>query len=497
VSPLIKSLISNLDIFNLYHDLGKENQPFFRILELVHRAGAKYCFQWEDTGNDEWGAEYSELYSKIHPPVPNHVLRLDFFEDIEQKQKYYGYVALRLKPIVTVIEAVICPPTMNGNHYLLCGSNYNIDCPDVNDQQKPHLLIDACPFVQQDGVIGICAHASIRALSLLLANKYPGLCQRLTVKDILDRVSKMPMLEGSHLPSTGLRAFEIFSAIESMGTSPILYSFVDGLESESGLTLEQIIYPYVESSIPILLIIETDEAAHSLLVVGHTFDRDSWWQRAELAYFGSITPSLHWLPSFIWSPEFIIQDDNFGPYMSSPRTLLGATTKHVLIPMPPNCPIFLPGYKAESLVAGYLTTDTLSFVYQRTQIAKPWKDVLADTLIRSRRIVLRPLLATRDSYIAHLRAAKISDTLIAQLEGLDLPPWLWVVEVSSPELYSRLLKIGEVLLNPTYPVQHIISGDEPLLITRLFDTTVKGTDFQNPIITGDADPIEIISRPSF
>ena len=72
-----------------------------------------------------------------------------------------------------------------------------------------------------------------------------------------------------------------------------------------------------------------------------------------------------------------------------------------------------------------------------------------------------------------------------------------MVEVSFPELYSNHEKIGEVILNPSYPSPHLMTSLEPLLSLRIFDVTVIRSDFTNPKKTPDIGPVRIIERPTF
>ena len=498
--PIVKSLTNILDLFKLYIEIGGENQPLFRILELVYRSGARYCLIWDDSNNDEWNAEYRTLYSKIYPPLPTPVVRMDFFSEnpISESEsgQYFGYVSLRPGPMRTVVESIVRTPPGLKNHYLLCGGKFETEYPNQHGNYVKNTIKDACPFVQQDGVLGICAHASIRMLSMILACNYNN-CKTMTVKDIQEKVAAMPLLEGSHLPSTGLASFEIVNAIEGMGASAILYLFEQGRERTHGLSIERVVYPYVESGIPVIVGIETENAGHAVLVVGHPFDRDSWWQEAELGYFPSLGTGISWIPSYAWTPEFIIQDDNFGPYMSCPRTLLGLTTQHVIIPTPPTCPVFLPGYAAESFAAGYLYSGQISrYFLSHTNTTEPWRDILSG-MFSTRNVVLRPLLVTKEDFLGHLNNIGLSNETSQVYKNADLSPWVWLVEISVPKLYSNQLKIGEILLNPTYPIQHILKGEEPLLGMRLLDVVCGDNQFASVGITNDIAPVPVLSRTSF
>ena len=120
----VKPLRHSTHIFNLYKEMGGQSEPLLRILQLVHRSGARYCLLWDDYDNQEWNTECSELYSNVFPCQPEYVSRLDFFLKNPLRDSvdntYFGYVCLRPGPLRTVVECIISPPCDRKDHYLLC-----------------------------------------------------------------------------------------------------------------------------------------------------------------------------------------------------------------------------------------------------------------------------------------------------------------------------------------------------------------------------------------
>lgn len=499
--PIVGRLRGYSDVIRVSQELAEQSQPFLRSLELAFRAGARYYLQWYDRQNPEWMAEHKLLYSHVHPPQPDYLIRLDFFSsnplrESNSKGKYIGYVSLRPGPIRTVAECAIQPPIDTKNHYLLCKSTWETSYQVSEVEYVQTKVHETCPFVQQDAVAGICAHACIRTISLLLGYNFEG-CNAMTVESIQERVATMPLLEGSHLPSTGLTEFEIVTVVEAMGAAPDLYLFEEGRERRRHLTLEQVIYPYIESGIPVMVGIETEEESHGIVVIGHTFDQDSWWQQAEIGYFPTLAGGTTWIPSYMWVPEFIIQDDNFGPYLSASRTLLGLTTRSIIVPTPKSCHVFLPGYQAESLAANYLASSELyQYILQRTQVSNLWRKLI-EKIQRQGGMVLRPILISKEALADHVCGVRLSQQLSEIYQQADLSPWVWLVEVSVPEIYSQRQKIGEIIINPSYPAQLIQTGIEPVLALRIFDVVVTGTNFAEPRITTDCQPVSVLMRPTF
>ena len=217
------------EIIKVAQELAPNNKPFQRILELVHRSGARYFTKWEEANNEGWLAEREICYSRFHPPIPDYLIRLDFFstrpsETMRQSSRYFGYVSLRPGPYRSVAECLIPPPSDTRNRFLLCQSKLKINHPLSTLNLKVNGSYS--PFIQQDRVAGVCAHAGIRTISLILSDSFPG-CEPLTIKDIQESSSAMPLYQGSHVPSSGLMEYEIVSALERIGTQPLLH-YVEG-----------------------------------------------------------------------------------------------------------------------------------------------------------------------------------------------------------------------------------------------------------------------------
>ena len=113
------------------------------------------------------------------------------------------------------------------------------------------------------------------------------------------------------------------------------------------------------------------------------------------------------------------------------------------------------------------------------------------------RLVIRPLLISKETVLEHIGEVRLSSELRDVYQQTDLSPWVWFVEVSTPELYSSGKKIGELILNASYPSAHIMTGLEPLLALRMLDVVIVGSTPTDIHITTDINPSPILSRPSF
>ena len=253
---------------------------------------------------------------------------------------------------------------------------------------------------------------------MLLEGNFKG-CHSQTIQEIYEKTSTMPLLEGSHLPSSGLMEFEVVPAIEGMGATPDLYNFTEGREQRHHLKLEQIIYPYVESGIPVMVNIVTEGEGHSIVVIGHTFDKDSWWQRAEIGSYPTLAGGTTWIPSYM-SITILVQDDNFGPFLAAPRTLLGFSTRSiVIVTVPHECHVFLAGFQAESLAANAIVSNEFYKYILQSQNIRLWRKLI-ENLLTSGNIVLRPMLLSKDQFLQHVKIVGLSEETSKIYQSISL-----------------------------------------------------------------------------
>lgn len=123
---------------------------------------------------------------------------------------------------------------------------------------------------------------------------------------------------GRPLPSTGLVIEQMLNALVKLGYNPIYHAKSENVEIPWDPA--KLIYPYIESGIPVIAIVPH----HAFTVVGHlsgwnaTIDSDHkcWLENSEPSTPGY--PSVTCLSSHTWSSGFLIQDDNVGPYSVLP-----------------------------------------------------------------------------------------------------------------------------------------------------------------------------------
>jgi hypothetical protein len=257
--------------------------------------------------------------------------------------------------------------------------------------------------------------------------------------------------------------------IEAFGGAVQLADFY----SKPSMEYDQFVYPLMESGCPVILNVRgrnfstpqdphrSEEFGHALAVMGHTLNTDRWEPEARGGY-GSYCRE-NYVPAVSWTDHLIINDDNFGMFVTLPTDSL----RNLLIPQKN------PGLHAAAAMGIVPKEVKLSglFAEQRAawafaKLAKPgafspppyWLQKLAGGPL-----VCRTILQTRGQYVQHLAAtlAPIGQALTPPLQAnlCQLPPWLWVVELTVPQLYAaNRHKAADVILDATAEEATHMSG---------------------------------------
>jgi hypothetical protein len=223
-----------------------------------------------------------------------------------------------------------------------------------------------CEFTQQDGLIGVCAHACLHSVSRFLHEHYGS--DVLSFGEIGDRAECHDASEGltsdqmvAVLESLDCQVFRLAGqgTIESEDENDIEATGAEGGDADFGdvgefraatvpFLADEVIYRYIESELPVIALIKIGKDYHTLFVVGHSFERESWWPEARDGYYPQLGENEEWLPSSLWSNSFYLLDDNYGPYMSMPRDVCRERVIELLIPIPNQIEMKASGEAVES-----------------------------------------------------------------------------------------------------------------------------------------------------
>lgn len=224
------------------------------------------------------------------------------------------------------------------------------------------------------------------------------------------------------------------------------------------------LYPYIESGIPVFLGIHGRDVkqgkriSHLVAIMGHTLNTDRW---VEYRQGYGANPSKFYFSISEWCDHFMINDDNYGMYITLPLDMVRFSRNENFyaaagIAIIPN-EVTLSGYSAEK-------TATLFFLELLNQIHENppsdpmpvWFDRLIDFEKEEKGLVYRTYLLKKNRYIeCNIDKLPNPDEQFKQEQRQkisqlleELPNnYLWVSEVSLPHLYTgNQSKLGEIVI---------------------------------------------------
>ena len=235
---------------------------------------------------------------------------------------------------------------------------------------------------------------------------------------------------------------------------------------------QRLIYGSIESGFPIILCFAAAQGrAHAIPLFGHTFDEDMWVPHAELSYF-RIGKGTTYIPSDSWLSSYVGHDDNWGSNYCIPRHFLYTRQHCKDWPKGPK-PCVMQSDRVEYVIAtlprevrvGPIDAEAIgvdflpSMLVQLPDPSEPWKKRLIE-YSNNKLLVVRPILLHSSQYLEHLGKvvdwdySRIRSGAIETLRGWAGFPngWVWMVEISVPELFSaNRRKVGELLIRADRP----------------------------------------------
>ncbi|BBO85195.1 hypothetical protein DSCO28_57610 [Desulfosarcina ovata subsp. sediminis] len=337
-------------------------------------------------------------------------------------------------------------------------------------------------FSQQNNITNCCAQASIK---MALRGFYHDLNAELINK----------MIGNDHKIKKGNRGLnpkEFKSAISKIPNVEV--GVYDGM-TFSPWEFVKIIYHAIESKFPVILLFSHPKEkensdkfnidGHATALIGYTFNNSNWWCYGLISYFSSLKSKISYLPSLLWADNFIIQDDNLGPYYRLPISSLRVTNisskfpvliriaikwikKEILRLILPfsywpiyavithpknsvdfnNC-LHIENFALEQLVQ-YTSEKVANTKYEPCQ--NPHYRELFLYFMKESMLIARTFAIKKCEYIEYFGETYRNENMEDLLESLDhhiKSDYLWLIEVSVPELYwVNRKKICDIICQP-------------------------------------------------
>lgn len=371
----------------------------------------------------DYRSTYYGFYSKRHKTYSQFCIRLHFFSQAIKNEEhlcsasetYLGSVVLRPTEVATLGRTLLAPVAIKGFSGFICEAEY------TNNVDGIPLKVKTFPHIMQDTDVTICAHAVCWMVARYYSEKYTLYPERLSY-DIAASVTDISA--GRIIPSKGITLGQISEILSSMGFYPEI--FIRDLYPDDSFFYE-LLYAYVESGIPLVAAMHGKQ--HAVAIVGH----------------GNLTSAVDVCKA---NPETIINS-------ICCNTLLIANDDNRL----PFSRILM---EKESCSSGeYLLSDIDGFVvplYEKMYLSAENVLRVLPGLIKSNlvhvgrhdKLVLRVFMTSARSFKQKIRQASLIDPLMqkTQLE-LPLPKFIWIAELTTPELYDKRLILYRWVIDAT------------------------------------------------
>ena len=423
--------------------------PLKSCIDLVARANAKTIILQKRVYDPDFMAEYSAYYSKQFAQVDRFCTRLHFFDtesedkpvlefiDQTAKDQYLGFVTLR-----PVISAPVGASILKGN------SNQSfIRCADtfpVRIAGKEFEVIGT-PFMQQDNAVGACAQASIW-MSLRTLRKKEG-DRAHDPAQITDAATRYNVIGRIKPNREGLTIGQMVEAIRAAGYSP--HSFSVNHSSTEYQAVEKI-HPYIESEIPVILILDHLLGGHAVVAIGHTWsNKPHGFTSIEKQLSTGL--KLNFSHAVNWVPEIIIHNDNSGPYLILPlKSTVGEYALEQVVKAIPLLPADVFMSAEEAFTVGLTIIST---IYE--SILKGGQISESELLLSSEEIALRLLLVEKRKLRKWAAESLMPIELQSLIRLMDLPKRVWVFELHLKDKYGEHGSgninslVGFILIDPT------------------------------------------------
>lgn len=442
------------------------SRPAENIQDMLFRGPLRVqTIIFEDDYIDaDYQDEFVAFYAKAFKSYPQRCCRLHFFSCVIPKDSpwrfsqfakdYKGFMVVRPTDLQRVGRTILQPPISDPNaQFITCQAEY-----EAHVLGEP-LTVKGMPYIQQDTQVGACAQACLWMVSRYMSKRYR---LRLYRPSEINTFAKATLGLGRRLPAErGLILEQILEALHSMGLSAVAYhrpamkdyskhvetafptkatapgEKVVTLEEQQTIKLADIAYRYVESGLPVLLATKR----HALVAIGHTY---RYGEDAKVAIQRI--------------PAFIVNNDNDGCYRKLP--IYEATAPYnmadvqALIAISPD-EATLCGEVAESHAETYVRLLFDKFKLKDPLIGTRPEFAACFDKLEYRTYLMLSTELQRDLWREHDNALPNKD-VASTLVQLDMPKYVWVTEISSPELLNQPDKkdrkcLGRVLVDSTAP----------------------------------------------
>lgn len=379
------------------------------IYELKKRIGLKcttILIEYPYYDKDYLSTYYS-FYSKLFKNIKKECYRVHLF----YKDEYGGYLTLR----PTVSNTKIGKSYINPK--LLLNEEAHIILGDfVANLNGEKYIVGSYPWMYQETDISVCAHVSVWSIIRYYGNKYSNYSD----KRMMDIVNQTPNGLDRNIPSRGLVLTQIAEILRKNDFHPLI---IQKNKADNGEFFEEV-YSYIESGIPMVAAIT--KFGHAVAIIGH----------GKVNYKILDLKQDKIINSSNMIQSLIINDDNYFPYLEVKKS--GQSDNQI------------QKYNLEDI--DYVIIP----LYDRMMLDYTSVKVRVYSLIESEsydfenKNVVRIYMTSSNSLKKNIKNNDdINFILKDVICKLELPRFVWCVDISSPEEYKSGTMSGKIIIDST------------------------------------------------
>lgn len=341
---------------------------------------------------------------------------------IKKDDEYYGYITLRPTVFGTKIGKTYLEPNLfikSGEIAYLMQTNFKVHAFGASTDIK------CFPWKRQETDISICAHTAVWTVLRYLSNTSNYYADT-TIGKITEMISND---WGRKTPSLGLSPVQVSDIFKEVGLSPII---IGSTKSEEDIFFDEII-SYVESGIPIIGFFPK----HAISIIGRGNVK---YDLIENENFINKRIEIDEKTNIILHSRLIdstyVMDDRYFPYRKVPLDIPDSNSD-VNYGMGEISYIVIPLYHRVQLV--------YSDIYARL---KQWiKGKVMNWGVSN---VCRIYITSSNSLKEEVNNSKtIADELRDIILTLNLPKFVWCIDLASPQNYKKNLINGRIIIDTT------------------------------------------------
>ncbi len=368
---------------------------------------------------------YFNFFSRKFAQYPSKTIRVNFFTDkissrmlfkLDRYQDaYIGFIVLRSNRVTAIGRSILDPkklPFVSGH---ICVSEYPVHILGAE------LTAKGFPYMSQDTDVTVCAHVACWMIFRYFSQRYNRYAEKwpYEVSQLTKDVST-----GRLIPSKGLTVCQITEIFTNFGFAPEIY-----IRDQYPDLFDRLLYMYVESGMPVVAGLR--QHGHAITIIGHLSDYTIPFPETPVHSDSYLT-------------GFIANDDNFLPYHGVRKN----------DPVPDG---YWSNFKVEDIDM-FIVPLYEKIHLSAEHIVKLSEAILTNemlglnirsTLLKYEDIVTRTFLTSSKSFKKKRRGDSVPFGISNVYCEMAMSKFIWVCEISTPELFKYGRIAGEILFDAT------------------------------------------------